>query len=139
MEITHPGLATLPSIPDWVGELFVLSQLLRMGLDAYLSLGKKKPTLIHIMHAERGIRVKVKTGRAYSSLVVDDITTSAAHFLAFVVYDDTFEDLSVLPKVFIVPSAELVGITRQLGERRRVIKGRLVKYKDNWSVLGRAL
>lgn len=138
MKVPPPGLVPISSIPEWVAEFFVLSQPLRMGLEAYLSLGKKKPTSIHIVHAKRNINIEVKAAHAYPSFVVDNVTPSKDHFLAFVVYNDKFEDLSVVPKVFIVPSVEVARITKHINEERRVTMVGLAKYKDNWAALSGA-
>jgi hypothetical protein len=117
-------------------EYFVLSQLFRMGLEAYLSQGNKKSIDIRVVHnAKHTISVDVKAVRSYSSLVVNNVTVSENHFLAFVIYNNKFEDVSVVPEVFIVPSAQVAPITKHFKDERRVMKGDLAKYKDNWKVL----
>jgi hypothetical protein len=117
-------------------EFFVLSQLFRLGLEAYLSQGNKKSIDIRIVHDEkRAISVDVKAVRAYSSLVVNNIKPAKSHFLAFVIYNNKFEDLSTPPEVFIVPSEEVASITKHFKDQRRVMKGDLAKYKDNWAAL----
>ena len=88
------------------------------------------------MHsAKNAISVDVKSVRAYSSLVVNNVTASPSHFVAFVIYNNKFEKVTVGPEVFIVPSAEVAGITRHFKTERRVMKGDLAKYKDNWEAL----
>ena len=120
-------------------EFFVLSQLFRMGLEAYLSQGNKKSIDIRVVHnAKHAISVDVKAVRSYSSLVVNNVTVSENHFLAFVIYNNKFDDVSVVPEVFIVPSGEVAAITKHFKEERRVMKGDLAKYKDNWRALSGA-
>lgn len=117
-------------------EFFVLSQLFRMGLEAYLSQGNKKSIDIRVVHSpEQTISIDVKAVRGYSSLVVNNITASAHHFLAFVIYNNKFEQLETIPEVFIVPSNDVAAITKHFKEERRVMKGDLLKYKDNWGAL----
>lgn len=117
-------------------EFFVLSQLFRMGLEAYLSQGNKKSIDIRVVHnAMHAISVDVKAVRSYSSLVVNNVTVSESHFLAFVIYNNKFEDVSKVPEVYIVPSTEVAAITRHFKNERRVMKGDLAEYKDNWKVL----
>lgn len=117
-------------------EFYVLSQLFRMGLEAYMSQGNKKSIDIRIVHsAEKAISVDVKAVRGYSSLVVNNVSESPSHFLAFVIYNNKFEEVMVSPDVFIVPSKEVTSITKHFKRERRVMKGDLAKYKDNWEAL----
>jgi hypothetical protein len=117
-------------------EFFVLSQLFRMGLEAYLSQGNKKSIDIRVVHSpEKAISIDVKAVRAYSSLVVNNVVSAPTHFVVFVIYNNKFEDVAVAPDVFIVPSEEVAAITKHFQLERRVMKGDLAKYKDNWLVL----
>lgn len=120
-------------------EFYVLSQLFRMGLEAHLSQGNKKSIDIRVVHnANHAISIDVKAVRSYSSLVVNNVTASESHFLAFVIYNNKFEDVSVVPEVFVVPSVEVAAITKHFKNERRVMKGDLAKYKDNWPALNAA-
>jgi hypothetical protein len=117
-------------------EFFVLSQLFRMGLEAYLSQGNKKSIDIRVVHnAKKSISIDVKAVRGYSSLVVNNVVAKQNHFVVFVIYNDKFEDVSVTPEVFIVPSQEVGAITKKHKLERRVMKGDLAKYKDEWCLL----
>lgn len=77
----------------------------------------------------------VKAVRSYSSLVVNNVSAVADHVVAFVIYNNKFTNLATTPQVFIVPSAEVAVITSHFKEERRVMKGALAKYKDNWAAL----
>ena len=117
-------------------EFFVLSQLFRMGLEAYLSQGNKKSIDIRVVHSvNRSISVDVKAVRGYSSLVVNNVRPAPNHFLAFVIYNDKFENVAIPPDVFIVPSKEVGAITKKFKLERRVMKGDLLKYKNRWALL----
>jgi hypothetical protein len=117
-------------------EYLVLSQLFRLGLEAYLSQGNKKSIDIRVVHStSNAISIDVKAVRGYSSLVVNNVVAAPNHFLAFVIYNNKFEELSESPEVFIVPSAEVPAITKHFGAEKRVMKGELEKYKNNWSAL----
>jgi hypothetical protein len=70
--------------------------------------------------------------------VVNNVSASENHFLVFVIYNNKFEDLATVPEVFIVPSQEVAVITKHFGEERRVMKGDLAKYKNNWASLSGA-
>ncbi len=117
-------------------EYFVLSQLFRLGLEAYLSQGNKKSIDIRIIHSiDNAVSLDVKAVRAYSSLVVNNVTPAPNHFLAFVIYNNKFGNLETTPEVFIVPSEKVPEITKHFGDERRVMKGSLGIYKNNWKVL----
>jgi hypothetical protein len=107
-----------------------------MGLDAYLSQGNKKSIDIRVVHSsQKAISIDVKAVRAYSSLVVNNVVAAPDHFIVFVIYNNKFEDIAVMPDVFIVPSNEVAAITDHFRQEKRVMKGKLAKYKDNWLVL----
>lgn len=117
-------------------EYFVLSQIYRLGLEAYISQGNKKAIDIRVIQ-ENGnpISVDVKAVRGYSSLVVNNVKAKENHFIVFVIYNNKFEDVLTLPDVYIVQSLEVPSITQQFKEEKRVMKGRLEKYLNNWCAL----
>ena len=117
-------------------EYFVLSQIYRLGLEAYISQGNKKAIDIRVIQ-ENGnpISVDVKAVRGYSSLVVNNVKTSESHYIAFVIYNNKFEDVLTQPEVFIVPSLEVPSITQHFKKEKRVMKGSLEKYLNNWTVI----
>lgn len=117
-------------------EYFVLSQIYRLGLEAYISQGNKKAIDIRVIQ-ENGnpLSIDVKAVRGYSSLVVNNVKTSENHFIAFVIYNNKFEDVLTQPEVYIVPSLEVPSITKHFREERRVMKRSLDNYLNNWSAL----
>ena len=117
-------------------EYLILSKLYRLDLEAYISQGNKKSVDIRVIR-ENGtpISIDVKSVRGYSSLVVNNVVPSNDHFLAFVIYNNKFVDLTVEPEIFVVPSIELHSITTIWGNERRVMKGNLVNYKDKWEYI----
>lgn len=117
-------------------EYFILSQLYRLGLEAYISQGNKKAIDIRIVLEDKTpISLDVKSVRGYSSLVVNNVTVAENHFVVFVIYNNKFEDVSVLPDVYIVPSSLVPEITRHFKDEKRVMKGVLEPYRDQWSLL----
>jgi len=117
-------------------EYFVLSQLFRLGLEAYLSQGNKKTIDIRVIQ-ENGnpISLDVKAVRGYSSLVVNNVEVRDDHYVVFVIYNNKFEDVSTLPEVYIVPSVDVPSITSHFKEEKRVMKGALEKYQNQWDIL----
>ncbi len=117
-------------------EYLILSKLYRLELEAYISQGNKKSVDIRVIR-DNGIPISidVKSVRGYSSLVVNNVASKSDHFLAFVIYNNKFVDLTSEPEIFIVPSVELHTITATFGKEKRVMKGRLANYKNAWHLL----
>jgi len=117
-------------------EYFVLSQLYRLGLEAYISQGNKKAIDIRVIQ-ENGnpISLDVKAVRGYSSLVVNNVEVKRNHYVVFVIYNDKFEDVSTIPEVYIVPSKKVPSITSHFKEEKRVMKGALTEFQNQWDVL----
>ena len=117
-------------------EYFILSQLYRLGFEAYISQGNKKAIDIRVIKNDNTpISIDVKAVRGYSSLVVNNVKVMENHFIIFVIYNDKFEDVSTIPDIFIVPSIDVPSITSHFKEEKRVLKGTLKQYKDNWNIL----
>lgn len=117
-------------------EYFVLSQLYRLGVEAYVSQGNKKAIDIRIvLDSGKAISVDVKSVRGYSSLVVNNVEHKKNHFLIFVIYNNKFENINVFPDVFIVPSIELPDITKHWKQQKRVMKTELAPYLNKWELL----
>lgn len=117
-------------------EYFILSQIYRLGLEAYISQGNKKAIDIRVIQESgKPISVDVKAVRGYSSLVVNNVKVDEDHFVVFVIYNNKFEDVLTQPSVYIVPSIEVPSITQHFKEEKRVMKGSLEKYLNNWGAL----
>lgn len=119
-------------------EYFILSQLYRLGVEAYISQGNKKAIDIRIVKKDgTTVSLDVKAVRSYSSLVVNNVTNKKDHFIVFVIYNNKFENLDVPPEIFIVPSDEIDKLVSHYKKEKRVLKGNLEKgnYKDRWDLL----
>ena len=81
-------------------EYFILSQLFRLDLEAYLSQGNKKAIDIRVVLKNgKAISIDVKAVRGYSSLVVNNVQPKRNHFLICVTYNNKFEDVNTYPDV----------------------------------------
>lgn len=117
-------------------EYYILSQIYRLGLEGYISQGNKKAIDIRIVKENgEAISIDVKAVRGYSSLVVNNVKIKEGHFIVFVIYNNKFDDTSTHPDVYIVPSSDVPNITTHFKEEKRVMKGSLKKYINNWSAL----
>ncbi|WP_417854619.1 hypothetical protein [Xanthomarina gelatinilytica] len=114
-------------------EYLILSKLFRLDLEAYISHGNKKSVDIRVIRKNgTPISIDVKAVRAYSSLVVNNVETKEDHFVVFVIYNNKFENLNSHPDIFIVPSTELPKITETYKKEKRVLKGCLTPYLNQW-------
>ncbi len=117
-------------------EYLILSKLYRLELEAYISQGNKKSVDIRVIKNDgKPISIDVKSVRDYSSMVVNNVVSRPDHFLIFVIYNKKFNDLSIEPSIFIVPSEDVQAISQSFGEEKRVMKGKLEKYKNCWNLL----
>lgn len=118
-------------------EYLILSKLYRLDLETYISQGNKKSVDIRVIK-ENGetLTIDVKSVRGYSSLVVNSVKPKKNHFVVFVVYNGKFDDLNVHPDIFIVPSRKIYEpLVNIFKEEKRVMKGKLLEYKNKWELL----
>lgn len=116
-------------------EYYILAQLYRLGYEAYVSLGNKKSIDIRIVKDEKTVTLDVKAVQGYSSLIVNNLAYKASHFVAFVIYNNKFEDLKFVPEVYIMSSLDVKTIEKSFKDQKRVFKGDLHSFKDNWGCL----
>ena len=124
------------------GEFYILSVLYRLGADANLTLGNKKSVdIVVVREAGDAITADVKALAGRTGWPVDNFRGGRkGHFLALVCFLDRIEDPSVLPEVYIVPSAKVDGVTYHAPGGRKVIQLSTMrrdgkKYRDAWSQL----
>lgn len=116
-------------------EYFVLSQLYRLGYEAYITLGNKKSVDIRVVHNNVAISLDVKAVQGYSSLIVNNVTKDPSHFVVFLIYNNRFEDLSTTPDVYVMSSMDVAAVTKTFGDQRRVFKGDIEQHRNNWKCL----
>lgn len=117
-------------------EFLVLSNLYRLGVNAFISLGNKKSIDI-IIKAKNGksVSVDVKSVQGYSSIVVNNVKAAVNHFIVVVVYKNKFEDPTVLPDFYIIPSNKVLGLSENYNGQLRLLKGKIIDYQDKWHFL----
>lgn len=117
-------------------EFLVLSNLYRLGVNAFISLGNKK-SIDLIIKAKNGssVSVDVKSVRGYSSIVVNNVREAANHFIVVVVYKNKFADPTVLPDFYIIPSDKVAGLSENYNGQLRLLKGKIVDYQNKWKPL----
>lgn len=118
-------------------EYLILSKLYRLDLEAYVSQGNKKSIDIRVItDKDITLSIDVKSVRGYSSLIVNNIISKINHFIVFVIYNNQFNDLANNPEIFIVPSSKIKALQSNFRNgQKRIMKGKLLPYKDNWSLI----
>lgn len=116
-------------------EYLVLSHLIRLGYEAYITTGNKKSVDIRVIKDHQAISVDVKAVRGYSSLIVNNVRPDPHHFVVMVIYNDKFEDVTTTPEVFVVPSEVIPIIQKSFKDQHRVFKTDILPYKNNWKCL----
>ena len=114
-------------------EYLILSKLYRLELEAYVSQGNKKSIDIRVITDEgEPISIDVKSVRGYSSLVVNNVIDAKNHYLVFVIYNNKFSEIDIVPDIYILPSSKIKNLKSSFGKEDRVMKGALQAYKDKW-------
>jgi len=116
-------------------EYYVLSLLFRQGYEAYITTGNKKSIDIRVVHEDSTLSIDVKAVQGYSSLIVNNITDKPNHYIVFLIYNNKFEDVTTIPDLYIVPSSHIKNIAKSFKDQKRVFKGDITQYKNNWKCL----
>lgn len=123
-------------------EFYVLSALYRLGLDANLTLGNRKAVdILAINEHDVPITIDVKGLAGKTGWPVDNVKEGKrTHFLVFVCFLGSMEDLQSLPELYVVPSLELAPLIYQApGGRRLVQLGTLRRagsqYRNAWHLM----
>src|SRR5262245_14258405 len=122
-----------------------MSVLYRLGLNANLTLGNKKSVDIVVVHAP-GDAV-THGGKALAGRVdwlVGNATGPARqrHFVVMLAYDGRFRQVAELPKVWVLPHNEFLGLIRTakppsvMRYIRRSEVGKLAHRANAWHLLG---
>lgn len=117
-------------------EFLVLSNLFRLGINAFLSFGNTKQIDI-IIKAKNGLAltIDVKAVRDYSSIPVNNVVGAENHYIVVVVYKKKFSDLSAIPDYYIIPSLEIATLHNLYKQEKRLLAGKIVAYKNRWDYL----
>lgn len=117
-------------------EYFVLSQLYRMGFEAYITFGNRKSIDIRIISSTgAAATIDVKAVKGFSSVIINNVVPIQNHFIVAVIYNDQLANLQTYPETFIIPSQEIESVESRWGTQRRLLKRNLGLFKDAWELL----
>jgi len=117
-------------------EFLVLSNLYRLGVNAFISLGNKK-SIDLVIKAKNGssISVDVKSVQGYSSILVNNVKAAVNHFIVVVVYKNKFAGPTILPDFYIITSEKIGGLSENYNGQPRLLKRKIVTYQNKWEYL----
>ena len=119
-------------------EFLVMSMLFRLGLNPQLTLGNNKRVDIFVPKEEEGefITIDVKSVRAFDSIPIGNMDARENHFVVAVIYKNKFNDLSILPDFYIVPSADAVVRAKKYPTGPTdLFKKDIEEFKEKWELL----
>ena len=95
-------------------EFYVLSMLLRKGADATFTLGNKKNVDIFVNKDGKAFTIDVKGLKSTGDFILgnhEETFQDKNHYFIFVHYRN-FEDISLLPEIFVVPATEISELVK---------------------------
>jgi len=122
-------------------EFYVASQLYRQGYIVTLTLGNTKEIDLIVAHPDgRTITVDTKGLKNKTNWPVRPKLVSDTHFFILVSYLNVFEDIQVIPEVFVIPSKDVHKVLSLWSGSDTVscVKYSAVKnsiYKNAWRLL----
>lgn len=125
-------MGTLNQTTGMVSEFYVLSVLLRCGINANLTLGNQKKVDIIVNNKGVAMTIDVKGLKSSGDFIIGNYFESKDdknHFYIFVYYSD-FENIKENPELFVVPATEISAIVK---ERESVNNVSIVSLREKYS------
>lgn len=123
-------------------ELFVASQLSRLGYAVTITFGNTKVIDLMVAHSDgkRMVSIDVKGLKSKTNWPLTPKLKSKTHFFVLVSYLNKFRELKENPEVFVIPSIEIEKILGSWSGNKNVTavgysKIKASKYKDAWHLL----
>ena len=125
-------MGTLNQTTGMVSEFYVLSVLLRCGINANLTLGNQKKVDIIVNNKGVAMTIDVKGLKSSRDFVIGNYMESKDdknHFYIFVYYSN-FENVKENPELYVVPATEISAIVK---ERESVNNVSIVSLREKYS------
>ena len=106
---------TVNQTTGMVSEFYVLSVLLRCGINANLTLGNQKKVDIIVNNKGVAMTIDVKGLKSSGDFIIGNYSESKDdknHFYIFVYYCD-FENVKENPELYVVPATEIPAIVKE--------------------------
>ena len=125
-------MGTLNQTTGMVSEFYVLSVLLRCGINANLTLGDQKKVDIIVNKKGVAMTIDVKGLKSSGDFIIGNYFESKDdknHFYIFVYYSN-FENVKENPELYVVPATEISAIVK---ERESVNNVSIVSLREKYS------
>ena len=125
-------MGTLNQTTGMVSEFYVLSVLLRCGINANLTLGNQKKVDIIVNNKGVAMTIDVKGLKSSGDFIIGNYFESKDdknHFYIFVYYSN-FENVKENPELYVVPATEISAIVK---ERESVNNVSIVSLREKYS------
>lgn len=125
-------MGTLNQTTGMVSEFYVLSVLLRCGINANLTLGNQKKVDIIVNNKGVAMTIDVKGLKSSGDFIIGNYMESKDdknHFYIFVYYSD-FENIKENPELYVVPATEISAIVK---ERESVNNVSIASLREKYS------
>lgn len=125
-------MGTLNQTTGMVSEFYVLSVLLRCGINANLTLGNQKKVDIIVNNKGVAMTIDVKGLKSSGDFIIGNYFESKDdknHFYIFVYYSN-FENVKENPELFVVPATEISAIVK---ERESVNNVSIASLREKYS------
>lgn len=121
-------------------EYLVLSNLYRLGVDAYITMGNKKSVDINVIKEnDTLITIDVKSVSGNYEIPVKNVKSKPNHYVIFVLYHgyNKFEDVTCIPDFYIVPSKFVLDNRKPYadGALMNISEQKIKEYKDRWDYI----
>lgn len=130
-------MGTVNQTTGMASEFYVLSVLLRCGINANLTLGNQKKVDIIVNNKGVAMTIDVKGLKSSGDFVIGNYMESKDdknHFYIFVYYSD-FENIKENPELFVVPATEISTIVKERGKNVNNVSLKVLheKYSKDFS------
>lgn len=125
-------MKTVNQTTGMVSEFYVLSVLLRCGINANLTLGNQKKVDIIVNNKGVAMTIDVKGLKSSGDFIIGNYFESKDdknHFYIFVYYSN-FEKVKENPELYVVPATEISAIVK---ERESVNNVSIVSLREKYS------
>ena len=125
-------MGTLNQTTGMVSEFYVLSVLLRCGINANLTLGNQKKVDIIVNNKGVAMTIDVKGLKSSGDFIIGNYMESKDdknHCYIFVYYSN-FENVKENPELYVVPATEISAIVK---ERESVNNVSIVSLREKYS------
>lgn len=125
-------MGTLNQTTGMVSEFYVLSVLLRCGINANLTLGNQKKVDIIVNNKGVAMTIDVKGLKSSGDFIIGNYFESKDdknHFYIFVYYSN-FENVKENPELYVVPATEISAIVK---ERESVNNVSIASLREKYS------